>query len=682
VTFGVDRTKIRHDMKEKTEGEQCEKTEGEQCDDSKNETSRCGASATLEDDEKPRSADESRRGEMTQAGGMATSPDHDRAAKPDAKSTRGWKQRRPIPNTSQTRRMGGGNKGRMSYHGGSEIGDSRADHGRQHPHIDDKVNVRSSESACRQDLPNCKDGDERSETDKQENGAGEFEVGTLASPGLTETDFATEASSFALALPNLERDQRDPQSLVGAWRIVEGAFYRLTPTTRRSGPERGSFGEESDDEDRDNGNFERVGAAVEGDPQQTITLADGTLVEEIDLVEGKADQSRRRRIVRLGALVLLTVVIVTVAVAVGVTLSSRRGPEANPPTSTPTLAPTFAPKPITEAMVEAFQNVSRLSNATLSAMRVDGSPQFKAFQWLTSTDHPAIPDDSDPVQRMVQQFALAVLYYATNTTNATSGSGSTGGWKNALGWLTDPDECQWFGCSCLRTEQATWELSRLDLSNNGLGAATIPIEVGLLTSLQALSLTSNAFSGTIPSQLYQATGLTLLDLDNNLLNGTISPLVGKLLRLTSLNLWTNEDLTGSLPTQLGLLTLISDLTMFSMLFTGPRLSGKLPSELGNLKALTSMTLSGYQFSGTIPTELAKLTLLDYLSLYRNELSGSIPTQLGRLTKLGELDVRDNAGLTGTVPESLCAMINSNRELVVRVTCDVVTCSESCGCTCE
>jgi hypothetical protein len=443
-----------------------DKTEGEQGNDSRNETtSRCEASAAIEEDEKPRSDDESQRGETAQAGGTATSLDHDRAAKPDEKLTRRWGKWRPIPDNTQTRRMGGGSKGRKSSHGGSEIGDSRADRGRQHPQLDDKVNLRGAESGRRQGLTIQKDGYERNETDKdygagdsRSNGAqGAFDEGKLTPPpgthrfkgrpstttdgrSLTDRGLATVPSSFALALPNLERDQQDPRSLVGAWRIVEGAFYRLTPTTRRSGPERGSFGGESDDGEGD-GAGAGFRATVEGDPHpQAITLADGTLVEEMELVEGKVEKSRRRRIVRLCALVLMAVgiVAVAVAVAVGVSMTSRRSPDPNPPTSSaapnpPTTSPTLAPQPITEAMVEAFRNDSRLSNATLSAMLVDGTPQFKAFQWLTSTDHPAIPDDSNPVHRMVQQFALAVLYYATNATNATNGSDSTGGWKTRWG---------------------------------------------------------------------------------------------------------------------------------------------------------------------------------------------------------------------------------------------------------
>jgi Leucine-rich repeat (LRR) protein len=120
--------------------------------------------------------------------------------------------------------------------------------------------------------------------------------------------------------------------------------------------------------------------------------------------------------------------------------------------------------------------------------------------------------------------------------------------------------------------------------------------------------------------------------------------------------------------------------MLSSRFRGPRLSGPIPSELGNLSLLTNLIMSGYVFNGTIPTELSKLTLLDWLYLQRNELSGSIPSELGSLTKLGELDVSSNTALAGPVPVPLCELIDNNN-LVVKVSCDVFNCSETCGCTC-
>ena len=46
-------------------------------------------------------------------------------------------------------------------------------------------------------------------------------------------------------------------------------------------------------------------------------------------------------------------------------------------------------------------------------------------------------------------------------------------------------------------------------------------------------------------------------------------------------------------------------------------------------------------SGTLPTQLGALTVLAWLDLDRNKLSGSLPTHLGALTALTDLDLDGN-----------------------------------------
>ena len=79
-----------------------------------------------------------------------------------------------------------------------------------------------------------------------------------------------------------------------------------------------------------------------------------------------------------------------------------------------------------------------------------------------------------------------------------------------------------------------------------------------------------------------------------------------------------------------------------------QLTGPIPSELGNLTALTSLFLSSNQLSGTIPTSLASLSNLTNLTLMNNDLTGAIPAELGGLTRLNTLDLRNNR-LSGVIP---------------------------------
>lgn len=66
------------------------------------------------------------------------------------------------------------------------------------------------------------------------------------------------------------------------------------------------------------------------------------------------------------------------------------------------------------------------------------------------------------------------------------------------------------------------------------------------------------------------------------------------------------------------------------------------------ESVTGVGLSQNNLTGSIPAELGNLTLLVVLNLDRNNLTGSIPAELGNLTLLVFLNLFSN-GLSGPVP---------------------------------
>ena len=73
--------------------------------------------------------------------------------------------------------------------------------------------------------------------------------------------------------------------------------------------------------------------------------------------------------------------------------------------------------------------------------------------------------------------------------------------------------------------------------------------------------------------------------------------------------------------------------------------------MGNLANLQTLSLDYNQLTGSIPAELGSLTNLTELELRSNQLTGEIPAELGDLTNLEALLLSGNQ-LTGCIPASL------------------------------
>jgi len=138
--------------------------------------------------------------------------------------------------------------------------------------------------------------------------------------------------------------------------------------------------------------------------------------------------------------------------------------------------------------------------------------------------------------RVVQRFALAVLYYST---------GGLTSWK--VSWLSPSTECSWGEPNVDCNFNNVVDL--ISLPGEGL-SGKIPGEIGLLSSLTYLDLNLNDLGGTIPTEiglLSFLTGLTLRDNAN--VSGRVPTELANLGGLNWLHL-TNTQLTGSVPSNL------------------------------------------------------------------------------------------------------------------------------------
>ncbi|HMB89998.1 MAG TPA: hypothetical protein VKP65_04070 [Rhodothermales bacterium] len=126
-------------------------------------------------------------------------------------------------------------------------------------------------------------------------------------------------------------------------------------------------------------------------------------------------------------------------------------------------------------------------------------------------------------------LALVALYNATDGAN----------WTNNTNWLTGPVST-WHGVTVIGNR-----VIHLVLINNQL-SGSIPVELGNLSTLNALQLAGNELSGSIPVELGALTNLTQLYLHSNQLSGSIPVELGDLSNLTNLFLGSNQ-LSGIVP---------------------------------------------------------------------------------------------------------------------------------------
>ncbi|KAI6700303.1 hypothetical protein NL676_014627 [Syzygium grande] len=183
----------------------------------------------------------------------------------------------------------------------------------------------------------------------------------------------------------------------------------------------------------------------------------------------------------------------------------------------------------------------------------------------------------------------------------------------------------------------------------------VPIWLKRLSDLEVLDLSQNYITGTIPGWFAGLPNLFYLDLSSNFLSGGFSVELTSLPALTSAN---PIALLNQTYLELPVFVMPNNATnqQYNQLSNLPpaiylynnNLTGPLPVEIGLLQSLHVLDLHHNNFSGSIPNEICNLTNLEKLDLSFNQLTGAIPTSLKSLHFLSSFSVADN-DLQGPVP---------------------------------
>jgi Leucine-rich repeat (LRR) protein len=105
-----------------------------------------------------------------------------------------------------------------------------------------------------------------------------------------------------------------------------------------------------------------------------------------------------------------------------------------------------------------------------------------------------------------------------------------------------------------------------------------------------------------------------------------------------------NNLTGTLPSEIGLLTSLTHISLFNNW-----ISGSIPSTFDSLTGLTFFAIENNNITSTIPDWIGKWTNLKYLALGSNLLEGKLPDSLFSLTNLVEISLSNNE-LTGKLDD--------------------------------
>lgn len=136
--------------------------------------------------------------------------------------------------------------------------------------------------------------------------------------------------------------------------------------------------------------------------------------------------------------------------------------------------------------------------------------------------------------------------------------------------------------------------------------------------------------------------------------GSLPSQIGNLSNLEVLDLSYNGNLTGTLPTQLFLLTNLSKLYLQNCGFLGT-----IPEDLGNLTNLTYLVVNNNFFAGPIPASIGQLSQLIWVDISSNQLTGNLPKSLTNLTKAQHFHFQAN-NFSGIIPAGI---FNSNMSLI-------------------
>lgn len=185
-------------------------------------------------------------------------------------------------------------------------------------------------------------------------------------------------------------------------------------------------------------------------------------------------------------------------------------------------------------------------------------------------------------------------------------------------------------------------------ANSNSFSGTISPNIARLPYLYELDISNNLFSGSFPAAVLGMNGLTFLDIRFNFFTGAVPPQIfTQNLDVLFIN---NNNFMTTLPDNLGN-THIRYLTLANNKFTGP-----IPRDIFKVfSSLSEVLLLNNQITGCLPYEVGLLKEATVFDAGNNRLTGPLPFALSCLEKVEQLNFAGNQ-LFGMVPEVACELV--------------------------
>jgi len=274
--------------------------------------------------------------------------------------------------------------------------------------------------------------------------------------------------------------------------------------------------------------------------------------------------------------------------------------------------PTGAPS----AAVTSKKDFSWVDSVIYNKVAFENDASLQAaFDWIKNEDQKELEWDHSSVER---RYALASIYFATGGDthwyNCTRQVNSTCDDEEKKPFLSEYDECDWFGITC-----GDSEVNEIDLNYMNLNG-TLPSTISLLKNLNVIFLVGNGLHGTLPDTLGELTDITEFQCGENFFSGTIPDAVYDIQSLETISFYQNY------------------------------LSGTIPDKLGKMRNLKGFWLYDNDLSGTIPESIGNLGFLTYFDVKNNFLTGVVPDSFWALKDLEYVDISSNKISPWTLPE--------------------------------